>query len=61
MPSKDIDMTKYILVASSTLIEEFTIEANSKDEAIKKWYEHDYTNVEQTEINDPQVEEVREK
>ena len=54
-------MTKYIVVASSTLIEEFTVEANSEDEAIKKWCERDYTNVEQTEINDPQVENVKEK
>ncbi len=52
---------EYIVKTSATLIEEFVVEAKSKDEAWKKWCNSDYLDVKQTEINDPQIEEVREK
>ena len=54
-------MTEYIVKTSATLIEEFVVEAKSKDEAKDKWCKSDYLDVQQTEINDPQIEEVREK
>jgi len=54
-------MKEYIVMTSSILVEEFTVEAKSADEARDKWCEGDYTDVKQTDQMSTQIEEVKEK
>tara|TARA_B100000900_G_scaffold291858_1_gene250743 strand:+ start:1362 stop:1526 length:165 start_codon:yes stop_codon:yes gene_type:complete len=54
-------MTEYIVKTSSILVEEFTVEAKSQDEARDKWCEGDYLDVKQTDQMSTQIEEVKEK
>ncbi len=56
-----IDKKEYIVMTSSILVEEFTVEAKSADEARDKWCEGDYTDVKQTDQMSTQIEEVKEK
>jgi len=54
-------MKEYIVKTSSILVEEFTVEAKSEDEARDKWCESDYKDVKQTDQMSTQIEEVKEK
>jgi len=54
-------MKEYIVMTSSILVEEFTVEAKSADEARDKWCDGYHKDVKQTDQMSTQIEEVREK
>ena len=54
-------MKEYIIRTSSILVEDFTIEAKSEEEAKDKWCEGEYLDVEQTDQINTQIENVWEK
>tara|TARA_R110002020_G_scaffold332157_2_gene547555 strand:+ start:3492 stop:3659 length:168 start_codon:yes stop_codon:yes gene_type:complete len=51
-------MKTFIVKTSSILVEEFTIEANSDDEARDKWCSGEYLDVTQTEQMSSQIEDT---
>tara|TARA_R100000541_G_scaffold20448_1_gene30260 strand:- start:526 stop:693 length:168 start_codon:yes stop_codon:yes gene_type:complete len=53
-------MKTFIVKTSATIIEEFTVIAETKDVAREKWFNSGFINVKQTEINDVQIEDIRE-
>ena len=54
-------MREYIVKTSSILVEEFTVEAKSADDARDEWCAGNYTDVKQTDQMSTQIEEVKEK
>ena len=54
-------MKTFIVKTSSILVEEFTIEAKSDDEARDKWCCGEYLDVQQTDQMSSQIEDTWEK
>ena len=54
-------MKTFIVKTSSIRVEEFTIEADSDDEARDKWCCGEYLDVKQTDQMSSQIEDVREE
>jgi hypothetical protein len=51
---------KYTIVTSCTAISEYTVEANSKEEAEEKFWDSDYLDEKITDYQDEEITEVKE-